>query len=100
MSVTEQQKDYHLRKMRINLYDKNGHQQRWLLVPEDYNLMAKQLAEHGRLTEKQADSAYSGFMVIADTLSLKPGIKHPLQEAIQRASMSLLSMQPEERKEE
>ena len=70
------------------------------LSPEDYNLMAKQLAEHSRLTEKQADSAYSGFMEIADTLSLKPGIKRPLQEAIQRASMSLLFMPPEERKEE
>ena len=69
------------------------------LSREDYELMAKQLAEHGRLTEKQADSAYSGFMDIADTLNLKPGVKLPLQEAIERASTSLLSMPPEERKE-
>ena len=32
------------------------------LSHEDYELMAKQLAEYGRLTEKQADSTYSGFM--------------------------------------
>ena len=69
------------------------------LSREDYDLMAKQLAEYGRLTEKQADSAYSGFMEIADTLNLTPGVKVPLQEAIQRANTSLLSMPPEERKE-
>ena len=37
--------------------------------------MAKQLAEHGRLTEEQTDSAYTGFMEITDTLNLTPGIK-------------------------
>ena len=61
--------------------------------------MAEQLAEYGHLTEKEVDLAYSGFMEIADNLNLKPGIKLPLQEAIQRASTSLLSMPPEEQKE-
>ena len=69
------------------------------LSREDYELMAKQLAEYGRLTEKQADSAYSGFMEVADTFNLNPGVKLPLEEAIQRANTSLLSMPPEERKE-
>ena len=40
MSITEQQKAY-------------------LLVPW---LMAEQLAEYGRLIERQTDSAYSGFV--------------------------------------
>ena len=31
---------------------------------EDYNLMAKQLAEYSTLTEKLADSGYNGFMEI------------------------------------
>ena len=35
------------------------------LSREDYDLMAKQLAEYGYLTEKQADSADSGFMEVA-----------------------------------
>ena len=70
------------------------------LSHEDYQLMAKQLPEYGRLTEKQADSTYSAFMEIADNFNLKPGIKFPLQEAIQRASTSLwLSIPPEEQKE-
>ena len=69
------------------------------LSREDYDLMAKQLAEYGHLTETQADSAYSGFMEVADTLNLKSGAKLPLQDAVQRASTSLLSMPPEEHKE-
>ena len=70
------------------------------LSHEDYKLMAKQLAEYGRLTEKQADSTYSGFMEIADNFNIKPGIKLPLQGTIQRASTSLwLSMPPKEQKE-
>ena len=51
------------------------------LSREDYDLMAKQLAEYGHLTETQADSAYSGFMEVADTLNLKSGVKLPLQDA-------------------
>ena len=69
------------------------------LSREDYELMAERLAECGHLTEKQADPAYSGFMEVADTLNLKPGVKLPLDEAVQRVSTSLLSMTAEERKE-
>ena len=74
MSVTKQQKAYHLRKMRVYMtrmdINKDG-----FLSCEDYDPMVKQLAEYGCLIERQADSAYSGFMEIADTLNLNPGIK-------------------------
>ena len=98
MSITEQEKAYHLRKMRTYMtrmdVNKDG-----FLSREDYDLMAKQLAEYGHLTEKQADSAYSGFMEVADTFNLTPGVKLPLQDAVQRSSASLLSMSPGECKE-
>ena len=64
------------------------------LSREDYNCMAKQLAEYSRFTENKLTQH-----TVADTLNLKPGFKRPLQEAIQRASMSLLSMPPKEWKE-
>ena len=74
MSVTEQQKAYHLRKMRIYVtrmdINKDG-----FLSCEDYDLMIKQLAEYGHLIERWVDSAYSGFMEIADTLNLNSGVK-------------------------
>ena len=69
------------------------------LSREDYELMAKQLAEYGGLTKKQTDSAFSGFMEVADSFNLVPGFKLPLQEAIQRSSKSLLSLPPEQRKD-
>ena len=98
MSITEKQEAYHLRKMRSYMtrmdINKDG-----FLSREDYELMAKQLAEYGGLTEKQADSAFSGFMEVADSFNLVPGFKLPLQEAIQRSSKSLLSLPPEQRKD-
>ena len=47
------------------------------LFREDYNLVAEQLAEYGCLTEKQADSAYSGLMEIADNLNTRQQTSTP-----------------------
>ena len=69
------------------------------LSRENYEHMAKKLAEYGQLTKEQAESVHEGCMRIADeTLDLKPTVKIPLQEAVQRASKTLLARSPEQRK--
>ena len=97
MSFTEQQKAYHLRKMKTRMarmdINKDGYISR-----EDYELMGKKLAEYSGMKGEQAESAHEGFLKVADMLKLQPGVKVPLQQAAEQANVALLSMSPEERK--
>ena len=61
------------------------------LSREDYELMGRKLAEYGGMTKEQAESCYKEFMKVADALSLKPGVKIPLEVASQQASKMNLS---------
>ena len=96
-TLTERQKAFHLKKMRTHLkrldYNEDGHISR-----EDYDLMARKLAEYSEMTDKQSVSVCKKFMKLADTMNLKPGLKIPLEKAAQSASKSILSMSPEEQK--
>ena len=66
-SVTEEQRAYHLKKMRTRFarldLNKDG-----FISHEDYELMGKRLAEHGNLTKEQAESVHKSLMVIADNI--------------------------------
>ena len=58
---------------------------------EDYELMGRKLAEYSGMTKEQAESCYKEFIKVADVLSLKPGVKIPLEEASQKATKVILS---------
>lgn len=97
MSLTDQQKAYHLRKMRTAALrfdtDKDGN-----LSREDFVLMGQRLVERGNLTEEQARLGQEGFMKYADLFELKPGMKIPLDDIAHKVSDTLLDMSREERK--
>ena len=79
MSITQKQKDYHLRKMRTRItrldINKDGYISR-----EDYVLMGKQLAEYGKLTKEEADSIDKQMKSLVDALNLQPGVRMPIDE--------------------
>ena len=58
---------------------------------EDFELMAKKLAEYSGMTGEQAEAAKKQFMKVADMANLKPGVKTPLEEAAKQAHESLLT---------
>ena len=73
--------------------NKDGHISR-----DDFELMGERLAEYSGMTKEQAEETKKEFIKIGDKLNLKPGVKIPLEEAAKKASESLLSMSPAERK--
>ena len=97
MSVTEQQKAYHLRKMRTRVarldVDKDG-----VVSREDFELMSKRMSEYSNLSEAQAKRVRAGFLKIADLLHLKEGVQFPVGEYVLKLSDTLLSKSPDERK--
>ena len=97
MSYTEQQKAYHLRKMRTRFsrmdINKDG-----FISREDFELMSQRLAECSGMTKEREVVAHEYFMKLADLLSLKPGVKIPIEDLARLASLQLLSMTPEDRK--
>lgn len=97
MSFTNEQRAYHLRKLRTRMtrLDINND---GFISREDYELMGKKLAEHSGMTKEQAEETNKEMMKIADAFNLKPGVKVPLEEAAKRASETILSMSPAERK--
>ena len=78
------------RMMRLD-YNEDGYISR-----EDYDLMARKLAEYSEMTYEQAESTHKEFMKIADAMNLRPGLRVPLEKATQNASKSILSMAPNE----
>ena len=96
MSFTEEQKAYHLRKMRTRMsrldINKDGYISR-----EDFELMGEKLAEHSGMTKEQAESTTREFLKVADMINLKPGVKKPLEEAAKKSNESYLSMSPKEK---
>lgn len=94
MTYTEEQKAYHLRKMRTRLsrldYNHDGYISR-----EDYELISRKFAEYSEMNEEEAELTHHEFMKIADALDLKPGVRIPLEKAAQQASEVLLSKTPE-----
>ena len=97
MSFTEEQKAYHLRKMRTRMsrldINKDGYISR-----EDFELMGKKLAEHSGMTEEQAQATTREFLKVADMINLKPGVKKPLEEAAKRANESHCSLMSSDEK--
>ena len=65
---------------------------------EDYELMGKKLAKQSGMAEEQAETTTKEMMKVADAFNLKPGVKLPLEEAAKKASETILSMSPAERK--
>ena len=73
--------------------NKDGHISR-----EDFELMGKKLAEYSGTTGEKAEATTEEFLKVADAFNMKAGVKIPLEEAAKKASESLLSMSPEEKK--
>ena len=97
MSVTEQQKAYHLRKMRTRVarldVDKDG-----VVSRKDFELMSERMCEYSNLSEAQAKRVRAGFLKVADLVHLKEGVQFPVGEYAPKLSGTLLSKQPEERR--
>ena len=91
MSVTEQQKAYHLRKMRTRMQRMDINHDGYI-SREDFELMAKRLVEYsGEITEEKSEAIFKTFAKVADLMGLKSGVKIPLEEAATVASDVLLS---------
>ena len=90
-SLTEKQRAYHLQKMRtrFNRLDLNHD---GFISREDYELMATKVQECGKLN---AESTRNAFMIVADALGLKPGVKIPVEEAARKANREFSAMAPE-----
>ena len=88
-SYTPEEKAYHLKKMQVRFsrldVNKDGFTSR-----EDFDLMAKKMTEFGKLSDEQSDTVQKGFMYVADAYDLKPGVKVPIDEVVQRAHEKLL----------
>ena len=88
-NYTSEEKAYHLKKMQVRFsrldINKDGFTSR-----EDFDLMAKKMVEFGKLSDEQSDTVRKGFMHIADAYDLKPGVKVPIDEVVQRAHKKLL----------
>ena len=65
---------------------------------EDYELMAKKLAEHSGMTGEQAETIKKEFLNVADAFNMKPGVKISVEEAAKKANEANLTMSPFERK--
>ncbi len=90
MSLTEQQKAYHLRKMRTRVARLDVNED-GVVSREDFQLMSERLSEYSHLTEQQAKAVNEALMPIADRLHLSPGVKHSLEEWAPKVSETMLS---------
>ena len=85
MSVTEQQKAYHLRKLRTRCHRFDMNHDGYL-SREDFELVAKRLVENASgITKEKTEEIHAAFLSIADLIGLKPGVKIPLDEAAKSA---------------
>ena len=91
MSVTEQQRAYHLRKMRTRMtridVNKDGK-----ISQDDFELMAEHLIECSKMTTEQAQSTLKKLINVADAIGLKPDVKRSVEEAAKIASDTMLAM--------
>ena len=65
---------------------------------EDFELMAKRVADLLGLSEKQAGSTSREFAKLADALHLEPGLRFPIEEGAQHISKAYLCKSLKERK--
>ncbi len=72
--------------------NKNG-----IISREDYEIMSERLSKYSNLTEKQAKEVHDALMSVADSINLKPGIEHKLEEYAPKLSQMMLSKAPKER---
>ena len=96
MSLTEQQKAYHLRKMRTVAVRLN-----WIqdgASRESFEQVGKRLAQYSTHTEEQAMEFQKGLMKLADLIHLKEGDKFSVDEYLAQFSNTLLSKSSEESK--
>ena len=88
-SYTSEEKAYHLKKMQVRFsrldVNKDGFTSR-----EDFDLMAKKMTEFAKLNKEQSDAVEKGFMHVADAYGLRPGVKVPIDDVIQKAHEKLL----------
>ena len=98
MSLSEEQKAYHVKKLRTASKRFDTNKDGYLSL-EDYELMSERLKEYGKLTKEQAECAHKGFMKYAEIFGLNtPGKKIPVDEIAEKASKEILSMSADERK--
>ena len=94
MSYTEQQKAYHLRKMRTRAarldINKDG-----FISREDYEIMSKRLTEYSKVTEEQAKRIHDTVLVIADSIKLTGDTKYPVEQFAAKISQAILGSTPE-----
>ena len=89
MAYTEQQKAYHLRKMRTRAarldINKDG-----FISREDYEIMSKRLSEYSKVTEEQAKKIRDSLLAVADSIKLTGDAKYPVKEFAANVSLAIL----------
>ncbi|XP_064399153.1 luciferin-binding protein-like [Halichondria panicea] len=89
MAYTEQQKAYHLRKMRTRAarldINKDG-----FISREDYEIMSKRLAEYSKVTEEQAKKIRDSVLAVADSIKLTGDTKYPVEQFAMKISQTIL----------
>ena len=94
-----EQKAYHLRKMKTRYarldVDNDAH-----ITLADYELMAKRMVEHGKLSKDKAEMVYEKFRKMAELTGCgNPGERLALNKAINQAHESLLTLPDDEWKQ-
>ncbi len=98
MSCTEQQKAYHLKKMRTRVARLDANQN-GVVSREDFEVMSSRLSKYSNLSDEQTKKVHVGFMKIADVIGLKDGGEFEVKAYACTLSDVLLSKTPEEAKE-
>ncbi len=95
MAYTEQQKAYHLRKIRTRAarldITKDG-----FISREDYEIMSKRLSEYSNLNEEQTKKIHKFIQVISD--SITGDAKIPVEEYAMKISQAILGETDYEKK--
>ena len=95
MAYTEQQKAYHLRKMKTRAarldINKDG-----FISREDYEIMSKRLSEYSNLTEEQAKKIHDSLLAVADSQKIIGDTKYSVEVYATKGSQGILQ-QPRER---
>ena len=99
MSVSEEQKNYHKRKLKAHykLIDKHS---TGFIPHEGFKQMAEKLKEFARMLqhEEEAQAVDKAFQAVSRVLDLKEGETYAIEDVVKSSSDTLLSMDRKEAK--
>ena len=99
MNVSEEQKNYHKRKLRAH-FKLIDHHNTGLISQEGFKQMAEKLKGYARMLqhEEEAQAVDKAFYAVSRVLNLKEGETYAIEDVVKSSSDTLLSMDRKEAK--